>query len=192
MLKNNTWLSFEQVSVAPVKRAGSVCTLSSPDSSVTSFDDPKEHKVVLEGDKSMSILSLYSQPDLGIDVQTQLRGCNLRSLCVCAVAIRSKSLVVHFDRCTKGFLQVWATESAEPQIHGMDVVSQDEGRIYQVELPGGLSVELDPLLTQVKVLSSKSSNLGTGGICVQNSSSLLATNSTAAEPHCTNNDQCPT
>ena len=36
-----------------------------------------------------------------------MRSCNLRPHCLCALAIRSKTMAVYFDRCTKGFLQVW-------------------------------------------------------------------------------------
>ena len=55
-----------------------------------------------------------------IEVQAQMRSCNLRPHCLCALAIRSKTMAVYFDRCTKGFLQVWAKESAtDIHIHGI-------------------------------------------------------------------------
>ena len=38
----------------------------------------------------------------------------------------------------KGFLQVWARESAvDVHVHGIDVMSRLEGRIYEVRLPDG-------------------------------------------------------
>ena len=54
-----------------------------------------------------------------------MRSCNLRQYCLCALAIRSKTMAVYFDRCTKGFLQVWAKESVtDVHIHGIDVMSR--------------------------------------------------------------------
>ena len=95
-----------------------------------------------------------------------MRSCNLRPYCLCALAIRSKTMAVYFDRCTKGFLQVWAKESpGDVQVHGIDVKSRLEGRIYQVGLPDGSILTVDPLLTQVKI-SSKQSHVGkTQGLC---------------------------
>ena len=101
-----------------------------------------------------------------IEVQAQMRSCNLRPHCLCALAIRSKTMAVYFDRCTKGFLQVWAKESAlDVHVHGIDVMSRLEGRLYEVRLPDGSILTVDPLLTQVKI-SSKQSQVGkTQGLC---------------------------
>ena len=95
-----------------------------------------------------------------------MRSCNLRPHCLCALAIRSKSMAVYFDRCTKGFLQVWAKESAlDVHVHGIDVMSRLEGRIYQVRLPDGAMLTLDPLLTQVNIMAKQSLVEETQGLC---------------------------
>lgn len=101
-----------------------------------------------------------------IEVQAQMRSCNLRPHCLCALAIRSKTMAVYFDRCTKGFLQVWAKESSDDvHIHGIDVMSRLEGRIYEVGLPDGSILTVDPLLTQVKIISKHSQVGKTRGLC---------------------------
>ena len=95
-----------------------------------------------------------------------MRSCNLRPHCLCALAIRSKTMAVYFDRCTKGFLQVWAKESAvDVHVHGIDVMSRLEGRIYEVRLPDGSILTVDPLLTQVKIISKHSQVGKTQGLC---------------------------
>ena len=95
-----------------------------------------------------------------------MRRCNLRAHCLCALAIRSKTMALYFDRCTKGFLQVWAKESAlDVHVHGIDVMSRLEGRIYEVRLPDGSILTVDPLLTQVKIISKQSQVGKTHGLC---------------------------
>ena len=51
------------------------------------------------------------------------------------------------------------------QIHGMDVVSRLEGRIYEVSLPDGSLLTLDPLLTEVKIISMVSQIGNVKGLC---------------------------
>ena len=66
----------------------------------------------------------------------------------------------------KGFLQVWARESAvDVHVHGIDVMSRLEGRIYEVRLPDGSILTVDPLLTQVKIISKQSQVGKTQGLC---------------------------
>ena len=75
-------------------------------------------------------------------------------------------MAVYFDRCTKGFLQVWAKEApGDLHIHGIDVKSRLEGRIYQIRLPDGSILTVDPLLTQVKISSQQSHVTKTQGLC---------------------------
>ena len=64
-------------------------------------------------------------------------------------------------------MQVWAKESSEElvQIHGIDVVSRFEGRVYEVSLPDGSLLTVDPLLTQVKIVSLASQAGHVRGLC---------------------------
>ena len=65
-----------------------------------------------------------------------------------------------------GFLQVWAKESVtDVHIHGIDVMSRLEGRIFEIGLPDGSYVTVDPLLTQVKIIAKKSQIGKTLGLC---------------------------
>lgn len=143
------------------------CLLSASTGMVAPFLNLKSMK--LESRRSMSIYSLYKRSSGGsdIEVQAQMRSCNLREHCLCALAIRSKTMAVYFDRCTKGFLQVWAKESLDVHVHGIDVMSRQEGRIYEVRLPDGAIITLDPLLTQLKIVT-KENNIGNvQGLCHQ-------------------------
>ena len=143
------------------------CLLSASTGMVAPFMNLKSLK--FKSLKSMSIYSLYKRSSGGsdIEVQAQMRSCNLREHCLCALAIRSKTMAVYFDRCTKGFLQVWAKESLDVHVHGIDVMSRQEGRIYEVRLPDGAIITLDPLLTQLKIVT-KENNIGNvQGLCHQ-------------------------
>ena len=65
-----------------------------------------------------------------------------------------------------GFHQVWAKESSvDVHVHGIDVMSRLEGRIYEVRLPDGSILTVDPLLTQVKIISKHSQVGKTQGLC---------------------------
>ena len=112
--------------------------------------------------------TLYRHKTQPLEVQANVRQCNLRSMCICAVSVWSGSTVMTFDICTKGHLRAWAKTIGDlpsGRDDGLDVVSVDDGRLYKVELPSGTQVVIGDLLTYVKVYASASDNLGTLGLC---------------------------
>ena len=171
---NNQWTDYKLPAITILLAPSNVekyqsCSLSASNSLLEAFDLRKIYNMTLDlGAKTMSIYTLYKRTTGGsdIEVQAQMRSCNLRPHCLCALAIRSKTMAVYFDRCTKGFLQVWAKESAvDVHVHGIDVMSRLEGRIYEVRLPDGSILTVDPLLTQVKIISKHSQVGKTQGLC---------------------------
>ena len=87
---------------------------------------------------------LYRHQNLPHEVQVFYRGCNLRELCHCSVAVRIEDLIILFDICSRGYLQLWTTNLEGELIakkdlpSGMKLLSLDEGRSYEVCLPVGL------------------------------------------------------
>lgn len=109
----------------------SSCRLSN--NQIVSFDK-LDHSIPSPG-----IYTLYKRTDDSpIEIQAHFRACSLSELCACAVSVRVDDIIVVFDLCTKGYLQVWAwhfsgrvpREQDLPQ--GMELVSIDEGREYRV------------------------------------------------------------
>ena len=49
---------------------------------------------------------LYRHRGLGQELQVFSRRCNLRQLCHCSVAVRARDLVLTFDICSRGYMQV--------------------------------------------------------------------------------------
>ena len=81
---------------------------------------------------------LYRHKELPHEVQVFYRRCNLRELCHCSVAVRIEDLIILFDICSRGYLQVWTTNTQGQPIakkdlpSGMKLLSLDEGRSYEV------------------------------------------------------------
>ena len=98
-----------------------------------------------------------------------LRRCNLRALCHCSVAIRIQDLVISFDICSKGYLQVWSRgpNSSDGLPEGADLVSLDEGRGYRLTMPTGTAVTLGPYLSTVEVEASTLDEGSVEGLCSQ-------------------------
>ena len=98
-----------------------------------------------------------------------MRQCNLRSLCLCAVSVLSRDTVITFDICTKGHLRAWAKRSQTGRLgdqddEGLKVISQDDGRLYQVVLPNSETrIVIGDLLTYVKIFTKEGS--GKSGLC---------------------------
>ena len=81
---------------------------------------------------------LYRHKTLPYEVQVSFRRCNLRELCHCSVAVRVEDLIISFDICSRGYIQVWAERIngdiiAHTQLpKGVKLLSLDEGRSYEV------------------------------------------------------------
>ena len=131
---------------------------------------------------------LYRHTTQPYEVQAYYRSCNLRELCHCAVAIRIGDLVVLFDICSRGYLQVWGRNkegkiiTKEELPDGIKLLSLDQGRsyevrydyfvqssglnyIFQIYFPSGTFVNLGPYLSYIKIFASKSDFHGTEGLC---------------------------
>ena len=84
---------------------------------------------------------LYRHKVLPHEVQVFYRRCNLRKLCHCSVAVRIEDLLILFDICSRGYLQVWAVSAdgeviAEKDLpDGIRLLSLDQGRSYEVWRP---------------------------------------------------------
>ena len=115
------------------------------------------------------IYTLYRHLTAQQEVQLSLRRCNLRALCHCSVAIRIQDLVISFDICSKGYLQVWSRgpSSSEGLPEGADLVSLDEGRGYRLTMPTGTAVTLGPYLSTVEVEASTLDETSVEGLCGQ-------------------------
>ena len=113
--------------------------------------------------------TLYRHASGGQEVQVSYRRCNLRALCHCSVAVRIQDIVIAFDICSRGYLQVWspsaagATSARLPA--GARLLSMDEGRAYRLLLPSGTVVSLGPLLSTVEVEASAGDLGATEGLC---------------------------
>jgi len=114
---------------------------------------------------------LYRHTTQPYEVQAYYRSCNLRELCHCAVAIRIGDLVVLFDICSRGYLQVWGRNkegeiiTKEELPDGIKLLSLDQGRSYEIYFPSGTFVNLGPYLSYIKIFASKSDFHGTEGLC---------------------------
>ena len=81
---------------------------------------------------------LYRHKVLPYEVQVFYRRCNLRELCHCSVAVRLENLIILFDICSRGYMQVWVVgrngdilaQNDLPE--GIKLLSLDEGRAYEV------------------------------------------------------------
>lgn len=102
------------------------------DDGVTTFDG-QNFPVSEEGS-----YVLYRHTRLPLEVQVAYRRCNLRELCHCSVAVRAGPVVIIFDICTRGYMQVWAVGRNGDIIRqndlpdGIKLLSLDEGRSYEV------------------------------------------------------------
>ena len=81
---------------------------------------------------------LYRHTTLPYQVQVFYRRSNLRELCHCSVAVRVEDLIILFDICSRGYIQVW-TEGLNGELvdhnqlpRGVKLLSLDEGRSYEV------------------------------------------------------------
>ena len=89
--------------------------------------------------KQQGTYVLYRHKALPYEVQVFYRRCNLRELCHCSVAVRIEDLIIMFDICSRGYLQVWAVNTdgvviAEEQLPDrIKLLSFNEGRSYEVE-----------------------------------------------------------
>lgn len=115
------------------------------------------------------IYTLYRHLTAQQEVQLSLRRCNLRALCHCSVAIRIQDLVIGFDICSKGYLQVWSRgpSLSEGLPEGADLVSLDEGRGYRLTMPTGTAVTLGPYLSTIEVEASTLDEASVEGLCGQ-------------------------
>ena len=81
---------------------------------------------------------LYRHKVLPYEVQVFYRRCNLRELCHCSVAVRVENLIILFDICSRGYMQVWVVGRngdifAQNDLpDGIKLLSLDEGRAYEV------------------------------------------------------------
>ncbi len=81
------------------------CSLSASSSAVDPFGaQVTSRNLTLDVAKSvkqpMGVFTLFKKTAGGndLEVQVQMRSCNLRRQCLCALAVRSKTLAVYFDR----------------------------------------------------------------------------------------------
>jgi hypothetical protein len=113
--------------------------------------------------------TLYRHASGSQEVQVSYRRCNLRALCACSVAVRIQDIIIAFDICSRGYLQVWspsATSTAPARLPaGARLLSMDEGRAYRLLLPSGTVVSLGPLLSTVEVEASAGDLGATEGLC---------------------------
>ena len=81
---------------------------------------------------------LYRHKVLPYEVQVFYRRCNLRELCHCSVAVRVDDMIVTFDICSRGYMQVWIQGRNGDILDkndlpdGIKLLSLDEGRSYEV------------------------------------------------------------
>ena len=89
--------------------------------------------------KQQGTYVLYRHRVLRHEVQVFYRRCNLRELCHCSVAVRIEDLIILFDICSRGYLQVWPLNTLTGEViaekdlpDGIKLLSLDEGRSYEV------------------------------------------------------------
>ena len=122
------------------------------------------------------------------EVQANLRSCNIRNMCICALVVRSRNTAITFDVCTKGYMRAWAKQlesdddnDIEEDFLGLDgekneehlkklaeddveVLSIDDGRLYQLNIGNNLvptssiQVIIGPLLTYVNIAAATLGN----------------------------------
>lgn len=84
------------------------------------------------------VFVLYRHTELPYEVQIQLKKCNQRPLCNCAVAIRFGDVMLATDICSTGKMKFWSYTSdgsyIEPNkiAHLPQIIRIDEGRSFQV------------------------------------------------------------
>jgi len=132
-------------------------------SSISTFTD----RQLAPADGGPGVYTLYQHIGAQQEVQLSLRRCNLRALCHCSVAVRIQDLVIGFDICSKGYLQVWSRGAglSKGLPEGADLVSLDEGRGYRVTMPTGTAVTLGPYLSTVQVDASSQDEGSVDGLC---------------------------
>ena len=136
---------------------------------------------------------------LPYEIQANIRPCNLHRMCICALAIQSGNSVATFDVCTRGYMRTWAkklystsnvemtsgnqsqerllglqslnTANKSKNTDDIEVLSIDDGRIYQINIgdkfspSSSVQVMIGPLLTYVKVTVSSGNKYNTLGLC---------------------------
>ena len=122
-------LPVTEVRLVPSDMTGHQCV---SDNEMKTFDQLKYSH------KQQGTYVLYRHKVLPYEVQVFYRRCNLRELCHCSVAVRIEDLIIMFDICSRGYLQVWAVTTdgvviAKEQLpDGIKLISFNEGRSYQV------------------------------------------------------------
>ena len=155
----NTEFAKCQVQVVPGTRTEQ-CLSSS---SISTFTD----RQLAPAEGGPGVYTLYQHVGAQQEVQLSVRRCNLRALCHCSVAVRIQDLVIGFDICSKGYLQVWSRGAglSKGLPEGADLVSLDEGRGYRVTMPTGTAVTLGPYLSTVQVDASSQDEGSVDGLC---------------------------
>ena len=101
LLKN--WRNYEvpvtEVRVIPSSDASPPHQCIS-DNSILTFDS------LSYSHKHQGTYVLYRHKVLPYEVQVFYRRCNLRELCHCSVAVRVEDMIVTFDICSRGYMQV--------------------------------------------------------------------------------------
>jgi len=157
----NYVLPVQEVRVIPE----TITELCQSDNSMFTFDSLRYSH------KQQGSYVLYRHKTQPYEVQVYYRNCNLRELCHCAVAVRIGDLIVIFDICSRGYLQVWGIGKSGDLIvkedlpDGIKLLSLDEGRSYEIYFPSGTFVNLGPYLSYIKIFASKSDFYGTEGLC---------------------------
>ena len=126
-------------------------------------------QVLKDSDQSYNIqilhlgtYTLFRHKTLPYEIQVNVRACNIRNMCICALVVRSQDTAVTFDVCTKGYMRVWAKSLHSSDMKndhkiqeeflglkglkeskhvfenitkdGIEVLSIDDGRNYKVTL----------------------------------------------------------
>jgi len=157
----NYVLPIHEVRVIP----STITELCQSDHSMFTFDSLRYSH------KQQGSYVLYRHKNQPYEVQVYYRRCNLRELCHCAVAVRIGDLIVLFDICSRGYMQVWGIGAngdiivSEDLPDGIKLLSLDEGRSYEIYFPSGTYVQLGPYLSYIKIFASKSDLDGTEGLC---------------------------
>ena len=139
--------------------------------------------------------TLFRHKTLPYELQANVRKCNIRNMCICALVVRSRDTVVTFDICTKGYMRAWAksllsfsndniiqeeilglkglknSDAALNLTDDIEVLSIDDGRLYQLNIgdkltpSSSIQVDIGPLLTYVKITASLGNSYNTLGLC---------------------------
>ena len=123
-------LPVTEVRVLPSNISGHQCI---SDNMMKTFDSLKYSH------KQQGTYVLYRHRVLPHEVQVFYRRCNLRELCHCSVAVRIEDLIILFDICSRGYLQVWPLNTLTGEVIAekdlpdeIKLLSLDEGRSYEV------------------------------------------------------------